>query len=457
MDTPAPNELDRLILDSAVEANILPITSRCESGCVFCSHKNNPPGIAAYSVGVRSLDEIARTMAFLNPGKVIAIGESATPIVEGEPFAHPAFTEILSLVRRAHPRTPLEVTTNGTHLTEEMVRFLEGVGNLSLNVSLNSASTRGRRLLMGDSPERAERAIEGVRLLGRSSVRYSGSLVALPHLTGWDDVREAVFFLAANGATAVRVVTPAFSGLADPGLLSDTTDLCADLRRFVEDLPDTLPCPVLLEPSCPSDLTPVASGVLGGSPAQRAGVRRGDVFEMIDGKKPRCRVEAWRWLLPAGSVSAEIRRDGVTRTVAWDSPTEGGAGVTMEYDFDPARAERLEEAIAAIAGLSLLLTSELGHHVVDCVLDLLRTGPAAAEAVAVKNLTFGGTIGAAGLLTIDDYLEAYRAWADSRPKGSLAPAQIILPLETFDSRGLDLKRRHFSVLERMTDLHVVIV
>jgi MoaA/NifB/PqqE/SkfB family radical SAM enzyme len=170
--------LDRLILDSAVEGNILPITSRCGSGCVFCSHKSNPPDVAVHSVGVRSVDDVARTMAFLGPNRVITIGESATTIVEGEPFAHPDFVEIVSLVRRAYPRTPLEITTNGGYLTAETIAFLERIGNVALNVSLNSASTHGRRSLMGDGVKRAQRAIDGVGLLGRSTVRYSGSPIS---------------------------------------------------------------------------------------------------------------------------------------------------------------------------------------------------------------------------------------------------------------------------------------
>ncbi len=81
--------------------------------------------------------------------------------------------------------------------------------------------------------------------------------------------------------------------------------------------------------------------------------------------------------------------------------------------------------------------------------------PAAAEAVAAKNLTFGGTIGAAGLLTVDDYLKAYRVWVDRRPERSPAPTQLIVPQESFDPRGFDLKRRHFSDLERATGLRVL--
>jgi hypothetical protein len=159
-------------------------------------------------------------------------------------------------------------------------------------------------------------------------------------------------------------------------------------------------------------------------------------------------VEAWQWLLPAGPVSAEVERDGVRRTVAWINGTEGEAGVTMEYDFDPARADRLREVIGARLGRSLLLTSEAGHQVVGRVLELLGVGPEVAEGLPVRNLTFGGTIAAAGLLTVDDYAAA---------AGTVVPfSQIILPQESFDRLGLDLKGSHFSRLEQVTGISVTL-
>ncbi len=125
-----PQAIDGLILDSALQANMLPLGSQCDSRCVFCSHKNNPPGIAVAFAGRRTMEEVTRTMAFLDPERVITIGESATAIVEGEPFLHPDFTEIVSLVRRVFPATPIEITTNGRLLDEEMVALLEATGGV---------------------------------------------------------------------------------------------------------------------------------------------------------------------------------------------------------------------------------------------------------------------------------------------------------------------------------------
>jgi len=242
---PSPAEVDRFIIDSAMEANILPITSRCDSHCVFCSHKNNPPGITAVSIGVRSLEEITRNLAFLDSGRVITIGESATPIIEGEPLSHPAFPEIIALLRRVFPSTPLEITTNGRRLTKDVIGLLENAGGVVLNVSLNSASVRGRALLMGDTREEAEGTLAGVRRLSASSVRFSGSLVAMPNLVGWDDIRDTVAFLADNAAEAVRVVLPAFSaraGRTGAGtIFPDAKRIYEEIRDFVHALSPDLP------------------------------------------------------------------------------------------------------------------------------------------------------------------------------------------------------------------------
>ncbi|MBP2644363.1 MAG: Radical domain protein [Firmicutes bacterium] len=75
-------ETQQLIDQAAKEGNILPITSGCDSHCIFCSHKNNPPEIDVISIGVRSVEKITQTMNYLDPHKVITIGESASSIIE---------------------------------------------------------------------------------------------------------------------------------------------------------------------------------------------------------------------------------------------------------------------------------------------------------------------------------------------------------------------------------------
>jgi hypothetical protein len=398
-------------------------------------------------------------MAFLDPGRVITIGESATPIIEGEPFSHPGFSEVVALVRRVFPDTPMEITTNGRMLTGEIIALLEELGGIVVHVSLNSASERGRGLLMQETQEESRRTIAGVGLLAASQVRFSGSLVAMPNLVGWDDIRETIVFLAEKGATAVGVVVPAFSSRADPAAFPDSERIYAEVREFVGGLPPDTPCPVLVEPSYVSDLVPAVSGVVKGSSAWMAGIRRDDIFETINGRRPRSRVEAWNMLLPAGEVVAGIRRDGGVLSVSWTNRREGDAGVTMEYDFDPYRAEMVRDTVLGHQGYSVLLASELGHAVLRRALQIMDVAEPQAEVVMVKNRTFGGSIKAAGLLTVDDYLESYNAWREERctpSRNGAAPALLIVPTESFDSRGFDLRRVHVSELEKATGVPVLV-
>ena len=62
-----PMHIQDLINRTAMEANILPLTSRCDSACIFCSHQNNPPQVQVLSVGERSLADILDTIQYFTP------------------------------------------------------------------------------------------------------------------------------------------------------------------------------------------------------------------------------------------------------------------------------------------------------------------------------------------------------------------------------------------------------
>ena len=444
-------EIQRLIELSAREGNILPITSRCDTRCVFCSHRNNPPDIDVISIGVRTRDEIAQTMNSLDARRPITIGESASSIIEGEPFTHPDFREILTAIGSRFPRTPVEITTNGHHLSSSMVDFLASLGNITLQISLNSASAKGRELLMGDSAERSEQTLAGVAMLAGRGISFAASIVAMPHLTGWDDMRETVRFLSEHKATTVRVCMPGFARKALRPGVPDADTLHAELREFIQGLPDDLTCPVLIEPSWVKNLSAEISGVVCDSPAWRAGLRRGDVIRRVNGREPRSRFEAWSMLAPRGPMGIAALKDGSPEELFWINPYDGGSGIVMEFDFDMARAERIRQLILEKPGKTLLLASEFGFAVLRAVLELLQLCADRAEAVKVKNLTFGGTIRAAGLLTVDDYETAFKDWQTGSNE---KPCQILVPEESFNSLGFDLKHRQWSQLEDSTQVLV---
>src|SRR6056297_2859675 len=100
-----------ILFKTVKEDNILPITSICRLNCIFCSHKNNPSQIETYSFGHLELELIKRMVEFLDHSRPVIIGESASKIIEGEPFAHPDIIEILNYLRKRWPDIEIKITT----------------------------------------------------------------------------------------------------------------------------------------------------------------------------------------------------------------------------------------------------------------------------------------------------------------------------------------------------------
>lgn len=444
-----PEEIQSLLDHAAREQNILPLTSRCDSRCIFCSHHNNPKEVQVISIGTRTLSQIEEAIGYLNPEQEITIGESASSVIEGEPTLHPQFREAIELLRRHCANTPVSITTNGHHLTEELVAFLAAHQPIQMNLSLNSGTPCGRHLLMGDNEQQANTAIDGVVLLQRYKVPFQGSLVGMPNVTGFDDVEASIRHLAEHGARSVRVFLPGFSSFAKENIFPNPETIYQELKTFIGSLSQDIPCPVLLEPSFVSDLTPEISGVTRNSPAWVAGLRRGDVITAINGKTPRSRLEAFSMVHENPDVSVTYKRKGEPHTAAWRNGLEG-AGITMEYDFDLNRASYLRRTIETAPGHVLLLTSEFGHHVVKAALAAVEAPADRFTAIITPNRTFGGTIRASGLLTCDDYLAAYQEFVAANPR----PAALMVPSESFNSLGRDLKGQHFSTITEQTGLPV---
>lgn len=447
------SEIKSLVIHSAIEANILPVTSKCDAKCVFCSHHNNPAGICALSIGTYPMDSILETIPYLDPNQVITMGESASNIIEGEPLIHPQFKEIITEVRKRFPFTPISVTTNGHHLDPDMIDFLNKNDPIMLNVSLNSASVKGRAILMQDSEEQARRTIAGIELLNNKNILYFASLVAMPNLVGWDDIRNTVEFLDKNNARIVRLFVPGFSNNVNAGRFPDPEKIEGQLKDFMNEISPSVKCPILLEPSIVSDLTPEISGVIYESPPWHAGLRRGDVVLSVNGQTPRCRDEAWEFMQRKGQISAVVRKNGLIKNIEWKNPGEGDPGVITEHDFDINRAEHIKALIHSAGCRVLALCSEAGMRVLHEILyGLLNIPPSRAEIHAVKNRTFGGSIKAAGLLTISDYIAAYEEFNKLHNR----PGAILLPSESFNSLGYDLTGFHYEELRRHTGVPVLL-
>ncbi|MFZ5634480.1 MAG: DUF512 domain-containing protein [Bacillota bacterium] len=421
-----------LLLESAARSNILPVISTCNVRCKFCSHGQNPPTAEALKMPAITMELADEALSLMNPGKPVVIGESVTRLMEGEPFTHPRIKDILLLIRRKMPPAQIRLTTNGTMLDRENVDFLASLGNVLINLSLNSSDVSVRKYLMTDS--RAERAVSAPALLQERSIAYHGSVVAMPHLTGWEDLANTLNFLDRHGAATVRVFLPGHTRLSPPELRVPR-NLREKLNIFITAVKSGVRTPITLEPSVINNLDAEVAGVMVHSPADRAGVKAGDVIVGVDGIPVQSRVDAFQRVLERRDPSLEVSREGANYFFKIIKEKGRPSGLVFDFDLDPATIREILRAVRRRrANSPLLLTSELGYPAMKLGLQKLSGESPAIRAVAVKNRFFGGSIGCAGLLTVADMLEAAAKYAAGTDL-------VIVPAIAFDIRGRDITGR----------------
>lgn len=445
-------ELLKQYLLSSLLDNILPLTSVCNVNCIFCSHRQNPPGIESFFLPPLEWEEIEDLVSYLSPVKKIVIGESTTRIMEGEPFTHPRLMAILQLIRQRLPLTPIQITTNGTLLTKEILLELKKLEPLEIIISLNSACPCKRTELMGTKG--STQAILAVELMAQEHISFHGSIVALPWLTGWEDLEYTLDYLDKFQAQTTRIFLPGFTRYQkDIPTLPEGWE--NELEVYVRERRRNYMTPLTLEPAGLTNLQAFITGVVKDSPAQRAGLNCNDEILAINGLAPFSRVEAFYMLNKSGVYVLDIRRElGISATVQLTIGEGEKSGLVMDYDLDPVTIDQLCKNIKKARVVKpLILASQWGEP-------LLRTGllkagleQLAGRVLAVANLTFAGNIKAAGLLLVDDFAATFRQFISEGGEADY----LVLPAVAFDSRGRDLQGINYLSLEEKFKIKVQLV
>ncbi|MDP2857054.1 MAG: DUF512 domain-containing protein [Bacillota bacterium] len=424
-------DLEAVLRESPLLHGVLPLTSVCNVSCVFCSNLQNPPSVEQYRIEPRPLDEVLEHIHLLRSHERVVIGESATRIIEGEPYTYPHINTVLLEVRRRLPGRAIAVTTNGMLLRPDDVSVLSETG-AQLTLSLNALGPRARLELMGDrSPSRV---VEAATALARAGVELYGSMVAMPSLGTWSDFRDSVRFLAGCGARAVRVFIPGFTKVKPYSLISAGDE--ARLFEEAEALADLTGVPVLIEPTALGPDIAHVAGVIRGSPAYDAGFKRGDRVLSIDGARVISSTDAHDALNRSASPTVSMSRSGVVLDLRLTKPAGVHSGVIMKNDMDRKRLVRVLGRLRAHRGRSAIVTSRLAQGFWRAVLEREASGTRAVTCAvfAAENHFYGGNIACAGLLTAEDFQRTM----DSQPFKDWGSTLALLPQEPFDPEGRDL-------------------
>jgi len=420
-------DLDVVLRESALLHGVLPLTSMCNVSCAFCSNLQNPPGVEQYRITHRPLEDVLQHIPLLRSHEKVVIGESATRIIEGEPYTYGQVDEVLLEIRRRLPGVAIAVTTNGMLLQPGNVSVLSETG-AQVTLSLNALSPRARLDLMGDrSPSRVVRAAAAV---ARAGVELYGSMVAVPEVTGWGDFRDSVRFLSDHGAKAVRVFIPGSTKVASGPFISRT-----DQERLFEEagaLAELTGVPVLVEPVELGPDIALVEGVIPRSSAYAAGLRRGDRLLAVDGEPVVSSTDAHDILVRAASPAVTVSRAGQAVDLALQKRAGEHSGAVMRHDIDRKRLGTVLRRLRGHNGRSAIITSRLAARFWRGV--VRRESLGACGVFVAENTFYGGNIACAGLLTVQDFSEVMQ----SRWFRDWAPALVLLPQEPFDPEGRDL-------------------
>lgn len=433
------------IINTVYRTNILPVISACNTTCAFCSHKQNPEGVEVYKLGKLELSDFEEIIEFLSPDRKIIIGESATRIIEGEPLLHKDFLSIVEMVRRKYKKTHIQITTNGILLEEKLVERLQALGNIELNVSVNSIGDRKRMEILG--LKKQDNIKEKLALL-KGRINYSASAVFDPELLKYEDVEEMVAFLDNNGASSVRLFLPGYTHMT--GKDYKLKKLYEEISGYVESLKSKYRIPVIVEPSYIYDLKAKVEGIVHNSPAYDSGLREGDIIEKINGSSVTTRVEAFNKAFRLKDPEMDIIRGNEKLKVRLKKEKNLSPGFIMLYDIDPDEAVRINRLVQRYnADNVLFVTSELAYGVLKSLFDICGF-TFKFDIVKAKNTFFGGTIECAGLFTLQDIIDRVKEYVVKEGK----PDLIVLPPVMFDFRGRDLLGRSIEEIETELGIRV---
>ncbi len=228
----------------------IPISAVCNARCLFCSNRMNPFPIKQNIF--RDIEDVKLQLSLgsANFDGPIHMSDSLPGrISEGEAFLHPQFFEILTLVREKHLTNFLHFTTNASMLDEHFVRKLAQFRPLEINISLHSTQPKLWARIFQRTEKPAKIALSSFSLLKKYHIDFTGTIVTLPGVCGWDDLEKTFGFLADNGAKSILLWWPGFSKKTPEELKKKIECPWEEFQDFVKRMQKKFPkVPVVPQP-----------------------------------------------------------------------------------------------------------------------------------------------------------------------------------------------------------------
>ncbi|RQD70821.1 MAG: DUF512 domain-containing protein [Halanaerobium sp. MSAO_Bac5] len=442
-----------ILFKTVKENNILPITSICKLNCIFCSHKNNPPEIETYSFGHLDFELIKTMLEFLDHKEAVIIGESASKIIEGEPFTHPKIMEILKLLRKKRPEAEIKITTSASFIKVRELQQLAELKPLELNISLNAPGPEERVFLMNDP--QADNVFKIIKELKDYPIDFQASIVSMHHQLGFESLEKSLDFLERyNPPLSLRIFLAGFSNFAE-GNNEAQPGFYFKLKEFINSRADNYSYPIIIEPQIITDLKAELEGIIKESAADQAGLKKGDIILEVAGQKIKSRVDAFYKIKACADPKIIFKREGRKRTVTLTKVAGQKSGIIISYDISARKKAELlaylEQSSKAGKNISTTaISSKIAFALLNNISQKYLGEGYNFTLLKAENEFFGGNIFAAGLLLNSDLKKVIE-------KNNPNCQRLILPEIIYDYYGNDLAGNHYTELEDKYDCEIILL
>jgi membrane-associated protease RseP (regulator of RpoE activity) len=474
---------------STPQGNFSSISSYCNCNCEFCYERGTRKTPVFHLLGRKnlSLQETDTRLRYYSP-------EAKTGLIPAsnfalEPFVNSHCLEILEKFHAADPEAALELTTNGSYLTEDVIARLAKLKPIMLMISINAATEEMRQRVMHGRPmESAKIALDSFALLRKYEIPVQGSYVPWPSKP-LSDLEDAIRLMDEQDVMQARVCMPSFTRFHGEEPPFDTNQYWQDILLTIQRLREEVRIPIRILPGSYEFQTsvPIVQGCIKNSPAARAGIRFGDRIVAIDGQEIYTLTQM-HGLFKERAQNSDIRatvfsieRDGVQFDVeiaypedvskepypyrvitdgVVKSPWLGSLGINYSDGFPLTNIARLFDACNEHRGERILLfTSELMEPrfrealaMVEDMVELLDH----IELYVEKPIHrfWGGNIVIGDIWTIPDLIAHTQEWMEAT---GIRP-DIVVVASSFLSPGkYDLLGNCYLEFERQLDIELQLI
>lgn len=163
-------------------------TNHCNAKCLFCPH---------HKFEIKGFMEQSLYEKIINEASKLPNLQIFHPMLTGEPFLDKQIIARLKLAREKLPNVEIEIYTNGSLLSDQIIYQLKDIPHLRLSISLNGLKPETRKKVMGLDDYWS--VIQAFKTMERLNIKYRATMVAYPEIN-----REEIEAFIESGGFAIQ-------------------------------------------------------------------------------------------------------------------------------------------------------------------------------------------------------------------------------------------------------------